>query len=216
MKLCTCWRHPSRPNPHPECKCDMRKRDTSISDFRPQAVNVNRHTERGLAMLEKSVQQDGWIGAITVAADGETFDGSARLETLSSVMPSTEPIIVETDGTQPIIVVRTDIPSADDPRAKRLGVAANSIAAMDYNPDGAILAMLAQEDAQIKQYAELDDAATKAILEAAQETKEAGGGTVDDIPSQFQILITCQNEDEQAGLLNRFIAEGVKCKALVS
>ncbi len=33
-----------------------------------------------MAQLEKSIQSDGWIGAITIAADGETFDGSARIE----------------------------------------------------------------------------------------------------------------------------------------
>lgn len=46
-------------------------------EIRPQRRNANRHTERGMAALEQSIDQDGWIGAITVAADGETFGGSA-------------------------------------------------------------------------------------------------------------------------------------------
>src|SRR5512147_2648729 len=113
-----------------------------LSDFRTQRVNANKHTERGIKALDNSIQRDGRLGAMTVAADGETFDGSARLESLADVMPSAEPIIVETDGTRPVIVKRTDIASADDPRAKRLGVAANVIAHMDYAPDGEILAMI--------------------------------------------------------------------------
>ena len=48
--------------------------------IRPQRKNANRHTQRGMQALERSLDQDGWIGAITVAADGETFDGSARVE----------------------------------------------------------------------------------------------------------------------------------------
>lgn len=51
-----------------------------VTDFQPQRHNTNRHTQRGMNALEKSIEKDGWIGAITVAADGETFDGSARIE----------------------------------------------------------------------------------------------------------------------------------------
>lgn len=139
-----------------------------FSKFKPQRQNANKHTERGLAMLEKSLQKDGWIGAITVAADGETFDGSARLETVGAVMAESEPIIVETDGTRPVILKRTDIKSADDPRAKRLAVAANAIASADWNPDGDLLAILAKEDELIAQMIKNDDKAAEAVKEAAK------------------------------------------------
>jgi hypothetical protein len=61
-----------------------------------------------------------------------------------------EPIVVESDGSRPVIVVRTDIPNADDPRAKRLSVAANQIAKTDYNPDGELLKEWANEDKNIR------------------------------------------------------------------
>lgn len=51
-----------------------------LTSFLPQKKNANRHTARGMGALEHSIRQDGWIGAITVARDGETFDGSARIE----------------------------------------------------------------------------------------------------------------------------------------
>ena len=118
---------------------------SKLGNFRTQARNANKHTPRGLGMLAKSIGQDGWIGGITVAADGETFDGSARLETLADAMPDAEPIVVETDGTRPVVVKRVDIPNADDPRAKRLGIAANRIQQVDYDPDADVLASLAGE-----------------------------------------------------------------------
>ena len=104
---------------------------------RPQVKNANRHTQRGMQALEQSLQTDGWIGAITVAADGETFDGSARVEKTAENGMLDDPIIVESDGTRPIVVKRTDIPSADDPRAKRLSVAANRVPQLnlDWEPD---------------------------------------------------------------------------------
>lgn len=117
-----------------------------LSGFKPQARNANKHTQRGLGMLDKSMSEHGWIGAVTTAADGETFDGSARLETAYTRFGSeVEPIVVETDGTRPVIVKRTDIASADDPRAKKLAIAANRIAQVDLEWDAEVLAELDEE-----------------------------------------------------------------------
>jgi len=117
-----------------------------ISDFRPQKVNCNRHTPRGLGMLDKSMSDHGFFGAMTSAADGEIFDGSARLETAYERFgEDVEPIIVDADGTRPIIVRRIDIPSADDPKAKKMAIAANRIASVDLDWDADILASIADE-----------------------------------------------------------------------
>jgi hypothetical protein len=113
----------------------------SISDIRPQSRNANKHSQRGMGQLERSVQSDGWIGAITVAADGETFDGSARIE-VASTAGFEDAIIVESDGTRPIVHVRTDIPTADDPRAARLGIAANRVASVNLEWDTDVLESL--------------------------------------------------------------------------
>lgn len=121
----------------------MGKSTTSL-DIVPQRVNANKHTQRGMGELERSIEQDGWIGAITVAADGETFDGSARLKKLATA-GLREPLIIDQDGTQPIVIRRTDIPTADDPRAKRLAIAANKIAADNLDWDAEVLAALSEE-----------------------------------------------------------------------
>ena len=116
-----------------------------ISEFRPQRVNANKHTARGLGMLDKSMADNGFIGAMTSAADGEIFDGSARLETAYERFgEDVEPIIVDADGTRPIIVRRIDIPSADDPKAKKLAIAANRIASVDLDWDLEVLAETSQ------------------------------------------------------------------------
>jgi hypothetical protein len=120
------------------------KRIASITDFTPQAQNANAHTPRGMGELERSIQQDGWIGAITVAADGESFDGSARIE-VSAAVGLEDVIVVETDGSRPVVVRRTDIPTADDPRARRLGVAANRVAELNLSWDAAVLDGLVSE-----------------------------------------------------------------------
>ena len=123
---------------------------TKITEFKPQRKNANKHTQRGIGMLEKSIQTDGFIDAQTVAADGEMISGSARLELAADKFAEVDPIIVHSDGSRPVIVIRDDIPSADDPRARRLSVAANQIGAADWNPDGELLTEWAGEDEAIK------------------------------------------------------------------
>jgi len=117
-----------------------------LSDFTTQKANVNRHKVRGMGMLDNVIAKDGWQGAITVAANGETFAGSARLEvSYDRFGEDTEPITVHTTGDRPVIVIRDDIPTADDPRAIRLGIADNRISELNYDPDIELLSAIAEE-----------------------------------------------------------------------
>lgn len=174
--------------------------------FIPQRRNANRHTQRGLRLLEQSLQSDGWIDAQTAAADGEIISGSARLEIAAEKFADVEPIIVESDGTRPVIVVRTDIPNTDDPRARRLSVAANKIASVDYDPDGELLKEWGSEDEKIQ---EMFSDGEWGVIEKAKNN-------YDTMPEQFAIMIFCENEDEQVHLLEELSARGLRCRALVS
>ena len=117
-----------------------------LSDFQTQKININRHSVRGMGLLDHVIGKDGWISAITVANDGETFAGSARLETaIDRFGDDAEPIVIDSDGTRPIIVRRIDIANADDPRAVRLGIADNRIHDVNADYDAEILASIAEE-----------------------------------------------------------------------
>jgi DNA modification methylase len=102
-------------------------RDGKHSEFRPQARNANSHTDRGMEMLATSIDEVGWIGAITVAADGEVFDGSARHEVAGRALPK-DAVVIDHDGKKAIYIRRTDIPNAKDPRAVKAGILANRTA----------------------------------------------------------------------------------------
>lgn len=140
-----------------------------LSQFRPQKANANKGNPRGLTQLDKSLRRDGYSAPMVAAADGEIFAGSKRLERAADVFGvDVEPIVVHSDGTRPVIHVRDDIKTADDPRAVRLGVADNAIAHMDYDPDGELLALLAAEDAAIAEMVRADELSMKAALEFTQ------------------------------------------------
>lgn len=96
-------------------------------------------------MLAESMSNNGWSGAVTAAADGEIFDGSARIETAFTKFGEIEPIVIETDGHTPIIVKRMDIPSANHPKAKELAIAANRVAELNLNWDVEVILELREE-----------------------------------------------------------------------
>ena len=154
-----------------------------LSDFRPQRKNINLGKPHGLAALDKSIRRDGYSAPMVAAADGEIFAGSKRLERVADVMPDALPIVVHSDGTRPVIHVRDDILNADDPRAVRLGYADNAIAAMDWAPDGALLAALAAQDTAIADLAWQENASLKAVSLAGKaiEFKEYDESIADGI-----------------------------------
>lgn len=121
---------------------------SKISDFKPQRRNANKHTQRGGGMLDNSIRKDGYSGeAMVAASDGELFIGSRRLEVSADVLGvDVEPIVVHSDGSRPVIVIRDDIPDANDPRAIRLGLGSNRIAEVSYEIDIDVLQGLSDFD----------------------------------------------------------------------
>ena len=165
-----------------------------IDKFKPQRVNANKHNPRGMKALDDSILQDGWIGAITTAADGETFDGSARLETLQQG-ESADPIVVEIDGTRPVILKRLDIANADDPKAQRLAIAANRVAELNLDWDADILAELSQE-------IDLTGLWSDEELSNLLASQESGEGSGEEDEEEVSDLI---DEAESGGLESRVL-----------
>jgi hypothetical protein len=105
-----------------------------ITDFTLDDRNFNRHTEEGMGLLKKSIEKVGIIESITVSSDGKVISGNARQEKISEVFPDAEPIIVETDGNQPIVIKRTDILS-DTKQFHEAALFANTTANKNINLD---------------------------------------------------------------------------------
>ena len=81
-----------------------------LSSLIPDDKNNNKHTAYGMDLLEKSVNKVGIIESITVSNDDKIISGNARHEVIGKNFDK-EALVIETDGTQPIIIKRTDIES---------------------------------------------------------------------------------------------------------
>lgn len=179
-----------------------------LADFRPLARNPNTHTQQGMGQLDAAMSRHGYVAPMTAAADGSVLDGNARLETVATKFPGVAPLVVEHDGTRPIIMVRTDIKDANDPLARDIIVTANRIAEVDLAYDLDVLREFAAEGLDLTPY-EFDPKMLTEIGGAGDVANQVVSGT-------FLVVITCADEPEQMQLLDRFAAEGLTCKALVS
>jgi hypothetical protein len=79
-----------------------------ISDTKPDPKNARRHTSRNVAMIESSIQRDGFGRSVLLANDGTVIAGNATIDASASAGIE-DMIVVETDGTKIIAVKRTDV-----------------------------------------------------------------------------------------------------------
>jgi hypothetical protein len=148
-----------------------------LRDFKQQAMNANRHTERGMKALEASMNEVGYTAPMIAAADGEIIAGSARHETAANVFGAdVEPVIIESDGKRPIVVVRTDIKNAETRAAKRIGLLDNRVQEMDLSFDPLVLAQLYAEDETLTAGLWSDDELTEIISDSMESVGDIDSG----------------------------------------
>lgn len=115
-----------------------------IAELTPDPSNANLGTERGLAMLQASLETLGAGRSILTDKNGVVIAGNKTLESAAG-LGITEVVLVPSDGHRLVAVVRTDLDmdNLDDPRARRLAIADNRVGQMDLAWDPAALLDLA-------------------------------------------------------------------------
>lgn len=125
------------------------KRIVSIADLQPDPANANRHTERGLGMLDHSLRQYGAGRSILADRQGRVIAGSATLERAAELGLEIE--VVRTRGDKLVVVQREDL-DLDDPEsadARELAIADNRIAEVDLDWDGPALIALQERETDL-------------------------------------------------------------------
>ncbi len=114
-----------------------------LSNIIPDDRNNNKHTAYGMDLLEKSVNKVGIIESITVSNDDKIISGNARHEVIGKNVDK-EALVIETDGTQPIIIKRTDIES-DTKQFYEASILANTTAKKNIDFDMEVIDILVDE-----------------------------------------------------------------------
>jgi len=114
-------------------------------------------------------------------------------------------------------VVEVEVLDVSDAEARALLLAIDPLAQLaDYEARTLceLRALASPDSAAVRQIWDAIDAAGAAVNDALEKAR--GTRKEDVLPEQFLVLVECAGEAEQTALLERFKAEGLRCKALVS
>lgn len=119
-----------------------------LSAFSQDSENANKGTEKGTDLLKKSLSQRKFARPTFAAKDLTILGGNKTLAAAAEVGMQ-EAIVVESDGSRPIIHVRTDLPNSKTPEARRLAIEDNRIAQVSLDWDDKILGAFAEFDKKL-------------------------------------------------------------------
>lgn len=187
-----------------------------LSDLTPDPRNANKGTDRGRALLRRSLADLKAGRSILVDKNGVVIAGNkTRQAALDLGMDGA--IVVESDGSQLVVVKRTDLDLESDAAAQTLAIADNRIAELSLDWDVAALSELQADGVDLSGL--WDEAELGDLLEqAADELLEGGIPGEDDtgIPyeSRYAVAVECEDEAQQERVYNALLAQGYKCKVL--
>lgn len=110
---------------------------SNISELKFDDKNFNKHTEQGMALLEKSLRENGAGRSILIDKDNNIIAGNGIVEAAGQIgMDKVK--IVEIKGDELVAVKRTDI-SLDSKKGREMALADNASAAADLEWDDGVL-----------------------------------------------------------------------------
>lgn len=169
-----------------------------LSDLIPDKRNANKHSEHGMAMLEKGLRKNGLGRSILISADNEIIAGNGVTETAGSI--GIEKVrVIETDGTEVIAVKRNDIKSGTK-EFYEMALSDNIIAKENIVMDAEVV------DAICEEY-EIEGYGAEDIFKEQSDNEPSGYDT-----PQWWLNIRCEDEEKCQTLYERFIAEGLDVK----
>ena len=93
-----------------------------IKDLKQDKRNYRRHNQRNLDLIKKSVSEVGLGRSVVIDNENEIVCGNGLVSTLDKNTPIK---VIETDGSELVVVKRTDLATNDDKR-KQLAIMDNS------------------------------------------------------------------------------------------
>lgn len=109
----------------------MAKQLTKLADLTPDPHNANLGTERGRALLEHSLRSYGAGRSVLADKHGTLIAGNKTIEAAAELGFTIR--VVETDGTDVVVVQRKDLDLETDPRARELAYVDNRAAELDLD-----------------------------------------------------------------------------------
>lgn len=177
----------------------LRSLAVAIETLVPDPANARLHGDKNLDAIKASLRTFGQVKPVVVREETNVVVcGNGTLNAAQSL------------GWTHLAAVAK---SMDAATAAALAIADNRTAELaTWDPDalGRLMSEIETGDAELQKM--LDDLAK----EKGIGPEEADAAAPSDIPEQYNILVECETEQQQAALLERLDAEGFKCRSLIS
>lgn len=161
--------------------------------------NYRIHSDKNKELINKSLEECGAGRSILVDNEGEIIAGNGVYEQAQQLNMPVK--VIETDGTELVVVKRTDL-ATDDERRKRLAVMDNSTSdSSEFDVE------LLKVDFDLP---ELKDMGIDIPDVKIDEPKDISG----DLKEIWQVVIECKNEAEQQEIFEKLSQEGLECRLL--
>lgn len=172
-----------------------------IEDFTPDENNFNLHTQRGMGLLEKSIEKVGIIESVTVSADDKVISGNARQEVISQKFGDKDAIVIETDGTKPVVIKRTDIKS-NTKQFYEAALLANTVSKHNVNLDVEKIEEVAVEEFGI----EVEELGVDLGFDSNEDQTEEKT-----FMPTFKFKVECNTESEKNKIMAELMQRGYTC-----
>jgi len=151
----------------------------SLRDLVPDERNANKGTERGLGLLDESLRRYGAGRSILADKNGRIIAGNKTLDRAAELGLPVR--VVETDGTELVVVQRKDLDLKRDKAAKELAIADNRVAEVNLDWDPEVLKALQDDGVDLAAFFLPDE------LEELLDGEGGGAGVEeDDVPTPDQ------------------------------
>lgn len=171
-----------KPDPAPEPKLKRRiaplpadiapvPQQLHLSDLIPDDHNMNKGTQRGRGLLEKSLTRLGAGRSVLLDKNNRLIAGNKAAEVAGSIGIE-DVIVIETDGTKLVAVKRTDL-DLDSKQGREMALADNRISEVSYDLDlDELLNIKETFDLPLKEYFYEDELAE--LLSPPEEAEQSG------------------------------------------
>lgn len=116
-----------------------------MTALHPDPQNANQHTQRGQRIVTESMQKNKFGRPGLAAKDGEVLAGNLSVTEVAADLGAEEVILVYTDGSRPIVHVRTDV-EPGSPEAVALALADNRASEVSLNWSTDILEAIREKE----------------------------------------------------------------------
>ena len=175
-----------------------------LTDLIQDDRNLNKGTERGQELIEKSLRRFGAGRSVLIDKNNRIIAGN-KTHANAEAIGMDDVIIVETDGTKLVAVKRTDI-DIDTEKGREMALADNATAKTDIEWDEEQMQGIADDFGL-----DFDEWDVSLGEEKETDTKDLS----DDFKFEYKVEVACVNEADQEMLYNEMTGRGYKCRILI-